>query len=58
VWAIPAAGGQGRQLTDFKGRNGYLRGNGLATDGEYLYFVWSDNLDDIWVMDVVTDEDS
>ena len=56
VWAIPAGGGRERQLTDFTGRKGHLRGVGaLATDGEYLYFVWADNLGDIWVMDVVRD---
>jgi Tol biopolymer transport system component len=55
VWAIPAGGGRERQLTDFAGRNGNLRVNGLATDGEYLYFVWSEDLGDIWVMDVARD---
>ena len=28
----------------------------VSTDGSYLYFQWEENLGDIWVMDVVTDE--
>ena len=48
-------GGRERQLTDLTGRHGVLGGNGLTTDGAYLYFVWVDNLGDIWVMDVVSD---
>jgi hypothetical protein len=28
-------------------------GWGLATDGEYLYFTWSEVIGDIWVMDLV-----
>jgi len=29
----------------------------LATDGNYLYFTWEDDLGDISVMDVVNAED-
>ena len=28
----------------------------FAMSGPYLYFGWNDDLGDIWVMDVVTDE--
>jgi len=31
-------------------------GQTLGTDGEYMYFTWNQDLGDIWVMDVVTDE--
>ena len=42
-----------RPVTDFRGRRGTLNEFALATDGDYLYFVWEENLGDIWVMDVV-----
>jgi Tol biopolymer transport system component len=40
-----------RQLTDFAGRPGYL-GSLDDTDGEFLYFTWSEDHGDLWVMDV------
>jgi tricorn protease-like protein len=40
-----------RQLTDFAGRPGYL-GSLNDTDGEFLYFTWSEDHGDLWVMDV------
>ncbi len=40
-----------RQLTDFVGRPGYL-GSLDDTDGEFLYFTWSEDHGDLWVMDV------
>ena len=40
-----------RQLTDFAGRPGYL--DGLDdSDGKFLYFTWSEDFGDLWVMDV------
>ena len=39
-------------VTDFEGRPGNLGGHGLATDGEYLYFTWEQDLGDLWVMSV------
>jgi len=49
--------GEEQQMTDFLHRR---RTNvyGLATDGKYLYFLQQELHGDIWVMDVVTDEDS
>ena len=44
-------------LTNLVGRSGSM-GWRLDTDGQYLYFTWQEDLGDIWVMDVVTDEDS
>jgi Tol biopolymer transport system component len=41
-----------RQLTDFVGRPGYLAWLN-DTDGEFLYFTWSEDHGDLWVMDVV-----
>jgi Tol biopolymer transport system component len=40
-----------RQLTDFAGRPGYLAWL-HDTDGESLYFTWSEDHGDLWVMDV------
>ena len=42
-----------RSLTDFGGRPGTLGTFGLATDGDYLYFTWQNDVGDLWVMDVV-----
>jgi Tol biopolymer transport system component len=44
-------GDDGRRLTELVGRTGYL--NELVdTDGEYLYFTWSEDFGDLWVMDI------
>ena len=37
-------------VTDLVGRRGTL-GWGVATDGYYLYFTWSEQTGDLWVMD-------
>jgi len=40
-----------RQLTDFAGRPGYL--DVLHdSDGKFLYFTWSEDFGDLWVMDM------
>ena len=43
-------------MTDLSGRRGSMGLTALATDRNYLYFTWGDNLGDIWVMDMVTGE--
>ncbi len=53
IWVVSLADGTERPVTDFRGRRGSLSEFALATDGDYLYFVWEENLGDIWVMDVV-----
>ncbi len=58
LWALPAEGGPERQLTELRGRRGVINNDALATDGEYLYFVWREDSADIWVMDVVQDDGS
>ena len=40
-------------MTDLSGKNGGMVTMALATDGEYLYFSWEENVGDLWVMDVV-----
>ncbi len=54
VWALSLVDGTERRLTNLLDRRGNL-GTGLGTDGQYLYFTWQEDLGDIWVMDVVTD---
>ncbi len=56
LWAVSLDDRKERALTDFTRRRGELGTYALATDGDYLYFTWQDDLGDIWVMDVVTDE--
>ena len=48
------ADGSERTVADFSGKRGVL--SALTTDDQYLYFGWVEDLGDIWVMDVVTDE--
>ena len=50
------ADGSEKIVADFSGKRGVLSFLALATDDEYLYFGWDEDLGDIWVMDVVTDE--
>ena len=53
IWAVSLTGGREYPVTDFSGRYGSLDTRSLATDGDYLYFNWQEDLGDIWVMDVV-----
>ncbi len=53
IWAVSLTDGREYPVTDFSGRHGSLFWHSLATDGEYLYFTWEEDLGDIWVMDVV-----
>lgn len=55
LWALSVSTGRERRVTDLAGRRGSV-GMGLATDGEVPYFTWSENIGDIWVMDVVQKE--
>jgi Tol biopolymer transport system component len=54
VWAVSVDGKGERPLTELRGRRGGpdpVRG-ALATDSAYLYFIWQEDLGDIWVADV------
>jgi serine/threonine protein kinase len=53
VFALAPAGGVERRVTRLSGREGSF-GNGLAVGPAHLYFLWSNSLGDIWVVDVVT----
>jgi len=56
IWEVRPDGSGERQVTDLAGRRGRLGYEAPSTDGQYLYFIWAEELGDIWVMDVVTDE--
>ena len=57
IWTISADGKDERQLTNLVGKRTDHFGVGLATDGRFLYFSWGEDIGDIWVMDVVTDDE-
>jgi len=54
LWALSLADKSERVLTDLGERRGNLFG--FDIHGRDLYFSWEENLGDIWIMDVVTDE--
>ena len=56
IWVVSLEDEAERPLSDFSGKRGNPGVYALATDGQYLYFTWEEDLGDIWVMDVVTDE--
>ena len=55
VWSVSVEDVSERQVTNLSGRRGRLGRSG--TDGRYVYFTWQEDLGDIWVMDVVQDDD-
>jgi eukaryotic-like serine/threonine-protein kinase len=52
VVSIADDGTHERRLTNLSGRRGALWGS-VATDGTFLYFIWSEDVGDLWVMDLV-----
>jgi Tol biopolymer transport system component len=44
--------GAERALVDLSGRRGSLNVYGTPTDGQFVYFIWEEDLGDIWTMDV------
>ena len=58
IWARSIDDGSERQITDLADdnrRGGFAPGIGV-TDA-YLYFTWQEDVGDIWVMDVIQDEE-
>lgn len=55
LWQHSVTTDEERKVADLLGRRGRL-GRGLSTDGDHLYFTWEEDLGDIWVMDIVSDE--
>ncbi len=54
IWVLAIADGSERLIAELASRP---VGGGLATDGEFLYFMTEQWRGDIWVMDVVQNED-
>lgn len=57
VWSLTLEDSAERPVTHLEGKRGRIAGQSIATDGKSLYFIWGQSRSDIWVMDVVTDED-
>jgi len=56
LWTRSLDDGTERQLADLSGRGSFIYQDTFDTDGEYLYFGWREDQGDIWVMDVVQDD--
>jgi len=54
LWRLSVQDGKLSRATKLEGRRGSF-GYYFDTDGRYLYLTWSEDIGDIWVMDVVTD---
>ena len=57
VWSLTLEHSTERPATQLEGKRGRIAGQSVATDGEHLYFIWGQDRSDIWVMDVMTDEE-
>jgi Tol biopolymer transport system component len=57
LWKLSLADRAISRLTALEGQHGYL-GTYFAADARYLYFTWSEDEGDIWVMDVAPPGDS
>jgi Tol biopolymer transport system component len=57
LWELPLTEGRERRLTRFTQRRGTLGRLALAAGKAHLYFTWGSNIGDIWVMDVVADDE-
>jgi eukaryotic-like serine/threonine-protein kinase len=58
LWSWSISDRQERLVADLSGRRGSLSLQAPATDGTHLYFSWSSDVGDIWVMDVDADSES
>jgi TolB protein len=52
LWSVSVETREARPLTNLVGRRGTLGAVGMATDGEFIYFTWRDDVGDIWVTDL------
>ena len=57
LWAVSPEDETVQAMTELVGRQGRVSSTCLATDGQFLFFGWREDLGNIWVMDVVTDEE-
>lgn len=53
IWSQSMRDGSMRAMTDLAGKYGVAWSFDLEADDNYLYFVWQEDIGDIWVMDVV-----
>ena len=53
LWRYRVEDGVEEPFTDLSGRRGRLGELALATDDQYVYFTWEDDIGDIWIMDFV-----
>ena len=56
IWSHAMRDGSMRAMTDLAGKYGVTEDSAVAADDNYLYFTWREDVGDICVMDVVTDE--
>jgi len=55
LWALSPSDGQEYVVADLSGRWGRLAFE-MTTDGSNLYFAWRADIGEIWVMDIITEE--
>ena len=56
IWEVTVEPRSERLVAELTSRPGSLGSYALTYDGSFLYFVWEEDLGDIWVMDVVRDD--
>jgi Tol biopolymer transport system component len=56
VWSVSVDGQTERRLTDLRDRRGFMDAGAFAADDKFLYFTWRDDVADLWVMDLVTND--
>lgn len=52
ILAVAPDGQNERQVTDLSTGRGRMLLSSFSTDGQFIYFAWTDPVGDIWVMDV------
>jgi hypothetical protein len=57
LWELTLSSGRERSLTRFTQRSGGLGGMAMAVSTSHICFTWRNDVGDIWVMDVVPDEE-
>ncbi len=55
IWSVPIGGGAERVVAELGGKPGALGVYGLDVGREHIYFLWDEDIGDIWMMDVVTE---
>jgi hypothetical protein len=53
IWALSLSDRREFVVTNLSGRRGSLGFQPPAIDQKYLYFPWRDDVGDVWVMDVI-----